>query len=110
MNETALEVIREQIGDHKKYVFVRKTKSGKVYPLRVYSNQCWNTALRKAGIDNFRFHDLRHTWASWLTQSGVPESVLQELGGWQSREILKRYVHLSPVHLAQHSKQIDNFL
>ncbi|CQI88869.1 Integrase family protein [Yersinia rohdei] len=42
-------------------------------------------------IDNFRFHDLRHTWASWLVQAGVPLSALQEMGGWESIEMVQRY-------------------
>ncbi|MCH6088537.1 site-specific integrase, partial [Salmonella enterica] len=53
-------------------------------------------ALRRAGIDDFRFHDLRHTWASWLVQAGVPLSVLQEMGGWESIEMVRRYAHLAP--------------
>lgn len=67
-------------------------------------------ALRRAGIENFRFHDLRHTWASWLVQSGVPLSALQEMGGWESIEMVQRYAHLAPNHLTQHAMQIDSFL
>lgn len=58
-------------------------------------------------ISDFRFHDLRHTWASWLVQSGVPISALQEMGGWESIEMVKRYAHLSPNHLNEHARQID---
>ncbi|WP_407699095.1 tyrosine-type recombinase/integrase [Sphingopyxis solisilvae] len=36
----------------------------------------------ESGITDFRWHDLRHTWASWLRQNDVPTWVLQELGGW----------------------------
>ncbi|MEX6177541.1 tyrosine-type recombinase/integrase [Providencia hangzhouensis] len=64
-------------------------------------------ALKRAGIENFRFHDLRHTWASWLIQSGVPLSVLQEMGGWESVDMVRRYAHLAPNHLTEHAKQID---
>jgi len=51
---------------------------------------------------------LRHTWATWLVQSGVPLSALQEMGRWESIEMVRRYAHLSPVHLTQHAKQIDS--
>ncbi|PHM67731.1 integrase [Xenorhabdus stockiae] len=63
--------------------------------------------LRRAGIENFRFHDLRHTWASWLVQAGVPLSALQEMGGWESIEMVRRYAHLAPNHLTEHAKKID---
>ena len=75
--------------------------------MRVDSNSAWRLALKRAGIENFRFHDLRHTWASWLVQSGVPLSILQEMGGWESIEMVRRYAHLAPNHLTEHAKQID---
>ncbi|MCG8709211.1 site-specific integrase [Brenneria sp. 4F2] len=106
LNETACNVLRSQIGNHNRWVFVRQNNK-EVRKLRVDSNKAWNAALKRAGIENFRFHDLRHTWASWLVQSGVPLSALQEMGGWESIEMVRRYAHLSPVHLTQHAKQID---
>lgn len=45
---------------------------------------------------------------SWLIQSGVPLSVLQEMGGWESIEMVRRYAHLAPNHLTEHAKQIDS--
>jgi integrase len=66
-----------------------------------------NLVNAKAGIEDFRFHDLRHTWASWLIQSGVPLSVLQEMGGWESFEMVRRYAHLAPNHLSEHARKID---
>ncbi|AIN18808.1 phage integrase family protein [Yersinia rochesterensis] len=44
----------------------------------------------------------------WLVQSGVPISALQEMGGWESIEMVKRYAHLSPNHLNEHARQIDS--
>lgn len=76
--------------------------------MRVDSNKAWKSALMRAGIENFRFHDLRHTWASWLIQSGIPLSVLQEMGGWESIEMVHRYAHLAPSHLTEHAAQIDS--
>ncbi|EHV6167088.1 site-specific integrase, partial [Salmonella enterica] len=76
--------------------------------MRVDDQRAWNAACCRAGIEDFRFHDLRHTWASWLIQSGVPLSVLQEMGGWESIEMVRRYAHLAPNHLTEHAKQIDS--
>ena len=83
------------------------TLTPSVRKMRVDSNTAWRAALKRAGIENFRFHDLRHTWASCLIQSGVPLSVLQEMGGWESVDMMRRYAHLAPNHLSEHAKQID---
>ncbi|EPY6620815.1 site-specific integrase, partial [Shigella flexneri] len=86
------------------------TKAPTVRKMRYDANTAWKAALRRAGIDDFRFHDLRHTWASWLVQAGVPLSVLQEMGGWESIEMVRRYAHLAPNHLTEHARQIDLIL
>ncbi len=62
----------------------------------------------RAGIENFRWHDLRHTWASWLAQQGAPMNVLQELGGWESEEMVRRYAHLSKPQLLEHAELVSN--
>ena len=61
-------------------------------------------ALERAGITEFRRHDLRHTWASWHVQSGTPLFALQELGGWESTEMVRRYAHLAADHLAPYAE------
>lgn len=61
----------------------------------------WKKALERAGIRDFRWHDLHHTWASWHVQRGTPLQVLKELGGWETMEMVQRYAHLSADHLAQ---------
>ncbi|AYP69185.1 integrase [Edwardsiella phage Edno5] len=116
LNETACQVLRDQIGKHHRWVFVQTescfrpdgTECPKIRKFRNDSNKAWRSALRRAGIENFRFHDLRHTWASWLVQEGVPLSALQEMGGWESVDMVRKYAHLSNNHLSQHAKVIDD--
>jgi len=55
-------------------------------------------ALRDAKIVDFRFHDLRHTFASRLAMEGVDLLTIKELGGWKSLQMVQRYAHLSPSH------------
>ena len=89
LNAEAVVVVRRQLGQHPTWVFTFKGKR-----VTKANNHAWRKALRRAGIDDFRWHDLRHTWASWHIQSGTPLSVLQELGGWKSPEMVRRYAHL----------------
>lgn len=55
----------------------------------------------------FRWHDLRHTWASWHVQNGTPLHALQELGGWNCVEIVRRYAHFSAEHLAPYADRLS---
>ena len=71
------------------------------------STKAWYQALRRAGIENFRWHDLRHTWANWHAQQGTPMSILQELGGWESAEMVRRYAHFSPHHLSPYADRLQ---
>ena len=98
LNDTACQVLKEQIGNHHKWVFVhtesKKRPDGTLTPsvrkMRVDSNTAWRAALKRAGIENFRCLDLRHSWAGGGVPSGVPGC------------------HLAPNHLTEHAKQIDS--
>ena len=57
-----------------------------------------SAALGAAKIEDFRFHDLRHTFASRLAMEGVDLLTIKELGGWKSLLMVQRYAHLSPSH------------
>lgn len=106
LNDTAYQAIISQQGKHNKYIFVREYK-GQFVKFRVDDNTAWRNALTRAGIEDFRFHDLRHTWASWLVQSDVPKSIVKDLGGWESMQMVERYAHLSAGHLSKHAAPID---
>lgn len=69
--------------------------------------KAWKRALTRAGIENFRFHDLRHTWASWHVMNGTSLQELMELGGWKSYEMVLRYAHLAPEHLSHAAARIE---
>lgn len=68
----------------------------------------WKNALARAGIENFRWRDLRHTWASWHAQSGTSLQELMELGGWSSFEMVLGYAHLAADHLKEAVCRIEN--
>lgn len=71
------------------------------------NTKAWRAALKRAGIADFRWHDLRHTWASWHVQAGTPLHALQELGGWECAEMVRRYAHLSSEHLAVYAERMS---
>ena len=96
LNQEAISVLLKQKGKHERRVF---TFQGR--PVGQVNTKAWRSALKRAGIKDFRWHDLRHTWASWHVQSGTPLHVLQELGGWSDYKMVQRYAHLAQEHLAR---------
>jgi integrase len=66
-----------------------------------YLRRAFDKAVKAAGLTPFRFHDLRHTFASRLAMQGANDRTLMALGGWKSPAMLSRYAHLSPTHLYQ---------
>jgi integrase len=64
-------------------------------------------ALRRAGITDFRFHDLRHTCASWLVMAGADLVSVQKQLGHTTIGTTMRYAHLSPGHLKKSSNLIS---
>lgn len=64
-----------------------------------FNNTTWKRILLLAGIQNFRWHDLRHTFGSRLAQAGVPIVTIKELMGHSSIQVTMRYAHLQPSNL-----------
>lgn len=101
LNANALAVLEARQGIHPEFVFTYKGK-----PVNQVNTKAWRAAVARAGLTDFRWHDLRHTWASWHAQAGTPFNVLQEMGGWKSAEMVRRYAHLSSAHLLAHAQRV----
>lgn len=103
LNNTAVRVLERRIGVDNTFAF---TYQGN--PVARTSTKAWHNALERAGIANFRWHDLRHTWASWHVQRGTSLQELMELGGWATYEMVLRYAHLASDHLQAAANRIDD--
>lgn len=105
LNESAMEVLLRRQGDHRTHVF---TYEGK--PIAQVNTKAWRNALLRAGIDDFRWHDLRHTFATWHREAGTPTHELQRLGGWKTQSMVERYAHVAPEGLQFAAARLDNLL
>lgn len=103
LNNDAMVVLRQQKGIHDKYVFSFRGKR-----IIKAGSKAWRNCLKRCGIDDFRWHDLRHTWASWHVQNGTPIHALQELGGWSDITMVQKYAHLGSDHLAEYAKNVSS--
>ena len=101
LNAEAVILIRKQVVKHERYVF-----SYNGHHIMQVSTKAWYKGLAAVGIEDFRWHDLRHTWASWHVQNGTPLFALQELGGWESPDMVRRYAHFSAEHLAPYADSL----
>lgn len=91
LNSDAMTVILQRYGKHKQFVFARVDSQTAEVDRRTFKR-----AVAAAGLpEDFRFHDLRHTWASWHAQSGTSMLALQQLGGWKTLAMLNRYAHFN---------------
>jgi integrase len=70
----------------------------------------WETALRRAKIVNFRWHDLRHTCASWMVQAGRPLQEVKDFLGHKTLAVTLRYAHLAPENLRKAASSLDAVL
>lgn len=98
LNETACQILLEL-----------KRNSSEERPFNHNFRKSFETALRRSGIKDFHFHDLRHTFASWLVMAGVPIYTVKELMRHKDIKMTTRYAHLSPDHKMEALKVLESF-
>lgn len=97
LNETAINILlKAQSGNKTEFVFVGKDLISHISS--VYISHTFRKVVKKAGMPDFRFHDLRHCFASWLVMKGIDLKTVQELLGHKDFRMTLRYSHLSPDH------------
>ena len=77
---------------------------------KISIREAFEHALKRAGIENFRFHDLRHTAASYMAMAGATQGELMAILGHRSPAMTKRYAHYSQKHLLKLMEKIQNHL
>lgn len=105
LNEVALDVLQRRQADHSTHVF---TYEGS--PIVQVNTKAWRNALVRAESHDFRWHDLRHTFATWHREAGTPTHELQRLGGWKTQSMVERYAHVAPEGLQVAAARLDNVL
>ena len=91
MNEKVYDFFKDKTFEPDEYVFKYKS-TNKPYAIRTF-NDDWNSLLKRAGVNNLRFHDLRHTVGTRLAEKGVPINVIKELLGHSDIKTTMRYIH-----------------
>lgn len=84
-----LERLRDE-GYSNEYVFANPKTGTRYYEI----DRCWRDGIKKAGIKDFRFHDLRHTVGTRLAEAGVSINVIKEILAHSDIRTTMRYVHL----------------
>lgn len=86
---------------------VRRIDSDRVFPSHEKPDaefnlrRCWPEALTEAKIEDFRFHDLRHSAASYLAMNGATIAEIAEVLGHKTLAMVKRYAHLTDSHVSK---------
>ena len=103
---TTLKALDEAKTPESPYVFPHKSGPKEGEPVQDIKNG-FHAALEIAEIDDFTWHDLRHTFASWLMMRGASLRSVAELLGHQSLKMTMRYAHLSPAFLSAEVSLLD---
>lgn len=109
LNKTALQALERLLQDNEtQWVFARR-KNGTIGERVKALDWLFRKAVKLAGIEDFRIHDLRHTFASWLVSEGVELVKVRDLLGHTSIKMTERYAHLMPDVLHDAVEILDLF-
>ncbi|HEY4000664.1 MAG TPA: site-specific integrase [Candidatus Xenobia bacterium] len=91
-----------------RWVFPNQSNTG---PIQTHNflSRVFRPALKEAGISDFHFHDLRHTYGSRLAMAGVPIYEIMRLMRHKSMRMTERYAHLAEAHLGQAVERIPSY-
>ena len=93
----AILVAAARPGHASPYVFTNPASGSRYKTIK----RAFRTACRRAGVQDIRFHDLRHTFASWAVQAGADLYRLSRMLGHATLQMTSRYAHLATEHLHQ---------
>jgi integrase len=105
LNDSALAILKRMVKKKDQEAFVFGTSMG---TLQKNLERMWRKAIRKSGVKDFRFHDLRHTFASRLAMKGIDLLRLKELLGHADIKMTLRYAHLIPSALLEAIQTLDS--
>lgn len=96
LGDRALEILRERSDYNRLF----KSDQGLVFtfegkPIRNVHTAAWRKARHRAGLEGFRWHDSRHTWATNQARAGTPLLHLQAMGGWSNSTMVNRYAKMN---------------
>lgn len=104
----ALKLLQNKYKEQKKNDLVFPSKKDVL--LKIDIRKGWELALNKSKVDNFRFHDLRHTAASYLAMNGASAIEIAIFLGHKTLQMTKKYTHLSKSHIQKTAINLDSKL
>ncbi len=102
LSDDAIRLLKAIYHNSSAYVFLNSRNN----PIQDIKDYMWKRIVKKAGLEGFRFHDLRHNWCHQHLNAQTPLMALKELGGWKTLEMVQRYAHPNESYLKAHVNNV----